>query len=283
MAGAGAAVVARPGVGLARETVFTGRDTFDQLVDRAGEHGWRELPIGDRIGAIGMALRHTPYVAATLELYDDREVCSVNLRGLDCVTFFESALAFARMLHRGRSSPDALLAEVTFTRYRGGQLTDYASRLHYMSDWLVDNERKGVVRAITRDLPGAAPYTPRVNYMSTHPAAYRQLQANPDLVVKIARVEALINGRDMVYLPKAKVAAAEPRLMTGDIVGITTAIDGLDCAHTGLCYRDDVGVLRFLHASTTQQAVVLDDALSTYLARVSTHTGLLVARPLEVT
>jgi hypothetical protein len=71
-------------------------------------------------------------------------------------------------------------------------------------------------------------------------------------------------------------------LRTGDIVGITTAIDGLDCAHAGLCYRDERGALRLLHASTTQKAVVLDEDLGTYLAGVSTHTGIMVARPLEV-
>ena len=74
--------------------------------------------------------------------------------------------------------------------------------------------------------------------MSTSPKAYRQLKANPDLVRKIARVEADNNAREMQYLPKAQLAAAQPRLRTGDIVGVTTTIDGLDCGHSGLCYRD---------------------------------------------
>ena len=77
-------------------------------------------------------------------------------------------------------------------------------------------------------------------------------------------------------------AAAQPLLKTGDIVGVTTSIDGLDCAHAGLCKRDASGVLRLLHGSTTQKAVILDAELATYLGRVSTHTGIMVARPLEV-
>src|SRR5215470_11272188 len=125
-------------------SAFEGREVFDRLVTQARERRWSELPIGARIGAIGMALRHTPYVASTLELYDDREVCSVDFRGLDCVTFFELALAFARVLKRGEPTPGALLTEVTFLRYRGGQLTDYASRLHYLTDWFFDNQAKRV-------------------------------------------------------------------------------------------------------------------------------------------
>jgi hypothetical protein len=285
LVGAGAAAICRPDPVPARDrerNVFAGQETLERLLTLGRERAWTELSIGERIGAIGMALRQTPYVVATLELYEDREVCSVNLRGLDCVTFLESALAFARMLRQGGRTPEALLAEVSFIRYRGGRLTDYVSRLHYLSDWFVDNEHKGVVRLTTRELPGATRFTKRVNFMSTHPDAYRQLTTNPDLVRKIARVEAEITAREMQYVPREKVAAAQPLLMTGDIVGVTTAIDGLDCAHAGFCYRDAGGTLRLLHASTTRKAVILDEELAAYLGRVSTHTGIMVARPLEV-
>jgi len=285
LVGAGALAILRPDPVPARNrepNVFAGQETFERLLMLGRARAWSELPIGERIGAIGMALRQTPYVAATLELYEDREVCSVNLRGLDCVTFIESSLAFARMLRRGGRTPEALLAEVMFTRYRGGRLTDYVSRLHYLSDWFFDNEHKGVVRLTTHELPGATRFTKRVNFMSTHPEAYRQLTGNPDLVSKIARVEAEINAREIQYVPREKVAAAQPLLMTGDIIGVTTTIDGLDCAHSGFCYRDERGMLRLLHASTIQKAVILDEELAGYLARVSTHTGIMVARPLEV-
>jgi Protein of unknown function (DUF1460) len=282
-AGAAALAAARPGHARAGEPgAVTGEKTLERLLAEAREGRWSERAIGERVGAVGMALRRTPYVDGTLELYDEREICSVDLTGLDCVTFFESALALARMLKRGGRTPEALVTEVTYTRYRDGRVTDYASRLHYMSDWFFDNQAKRVVRVITGDLPGAAPFTRRVGYMSAHPGAYRQLRANPEMVAKIARVEADINARTLQYLPKVKVAAARGLLKTGDIVGITTTIDGLDCSHSGLCYRDDGGVLRLLHASTTKKAVVLDEDLASYLARVSTHTGIMVARPLEV-
>jgi len=283
VAGAAAlAVVRQAGAHADTAGLVTGEKTFAELLAQAREGRWSERAIGARVGAVGMALRRTPYVDGTLELYDDREVCSVNLSGLDCVTFFESALALARMLKRDVHTPESLLTEVAYTRYRNGRVTDYASRLHYMSDWFFDNQAKRVVRVITGDLPGAAPFTKRVSFMSAHPEAYRQLRANQEMVGKITRVEADINARATQYLPKEKVAAAREFLKTGDIVGITTTIDGLDCSHSGLCYRDEGGVVRLLHASTTKKAVVLDEDLASYLAGVSTHTGIMVARPLEV-
>jgi hypothetical protein len=266
-----------------KRDAFSGRKVFERLLALAREQAWRKLPIGERIGAIGLALLHTPYVAATLEIGDSREVCSVDLRGLDCVTFFETAVCFARMLKAEGRTPRALLRQVRFTRYRAGRLIGYASRLHYTSDWFADNARKRVVRPVTRELPGAARLEKRVNFMSTHPAAYPSLAADPLLVRTIARIEDRINGRPMVYVPKERVIDAQSFLMTGDIVGITTSIDGLDCAHTGLCYRDEQGRVRLLHASTTAREVTLDDELTAYLARVPSHTGVIVARPLEPT
>ncbi|MGH7389247.1 MAG: N-acetylmuramoyl-L-alanine amidase-like domain-containing protein [Candidatus Rokuibacteriota bacterium] len=256
---------------------------FARLLALAREQAWRKLPIGERIGAVGIALLHTPYAAATLEVGDDREVCSVDLHGLDCVTFYEIAVCFARMLKGGGRTPRALLRQVRFTRYRAGRLIGYASRLHYTSDWFADNARKRVVRLVTRELPGAAGLKKRVNFMSTHPAAYPALAADRALVRAIARIEDRLNSQPMMYVPKDRVIDAQSFLMTGDIVGITTRVDGLDCAHTGLCYRDEQGRVRLLHASTTAREVTLDDELAAYLARVPTHTGIVVARPLEPT
>jgi hypothetical protein len=262
---------------------FAGREVFARLLALAREQAWRKLPIGDRIGAIGIALLHTPYAAATLEVGDDREICSVDLHGLDCVTFFETAVCFARMLKGGGRTPRALLGQVRFTRYRAGRLIGYASRLHYTSDWFADNARKHVVRLVTRELPGAARLKKRVHFMSTHPAAYPPLAADPALVRAMARIEDRLNNQPMVYVPKDRVIGAQSFLKMGDIVGITTSIDGLDCAHTGLCYREEQGRVRLLHASTTAREVTLDDELAAYLARVPTHTGIIVARPQEPT
>jgi hypothetical protein len=264
------------------EPIFTGREVFERLMRQAEAENWRRLPIGERMGAVGMALRGTPYVGSTLELYEDREVCSVNLLGLDCVTFFEIALGFSRMLVKGGSRPQDLLDQITMTRYRDGRIDDYASRLHYTADWFHDNHAKGVVRVITQALPGAERFTQKIDFMSTHPDAYRQLKANPTLVRKIGEIESRINKRTMHYVPKERVAAIESRLQTGDIIGITTTIKGIDCSHTGMCYRDENEALRFLHASLTEKKVILDVTLSEYLASVKKHTGIMVARPVEV-
>ena len=49
---------------------------------------------------------------------------------------------------------------ITRIRYRGGRLAGYPSRLHYFTDWLLDNERRGLIEIITADLGGSVDSEP---------------------------------------------------------------------------------------------------------------------------
>jgi hypothetical protein len=264
---------------------FTGEDVFTRIVDKAFAENWERLPIGELIGRIALELKGTPYVGFTLEGSKDAECCVVNLKGLDCVTFFEDSLCMARMLKRGKRSPRDLLAEVQRTRYRGGKMGDFTTRLHYTTDWFVDNEAKGVVKILTPDLPGAEPFTHKVGIMSQHPENYRQLAAHPELLPEIRRLEDKINARSLKYLPMNKLEAAEPLLQTGDIVGVATTAEGIDIAHTGLCIKDEQGVVHFMDASSApkRMRVTLEPDISTCLNWSPKLTGVMFARPLEVT
>jgi Protein of unknown function (DUF1460). len=264
--------------------VFKGDDKFQQIKEKAKTENWSALPIGELMGKIATELEGTPYVGGTLELSADQEVCSVNLDELDCVTFFESTLNLARMLKNGESTSGDLLKEVQHTRYRGGIVGDYSSRLHYTSDWLFDNEKKGVVRVLN-DLPGAVPFTQKVGFMSTHAGSYKQLAAHPKLVEKMKRQEKTINSRKFLkFIPADKVASVEPLLKTGDIVGLCTSVAGLDISHTGIVYRTADGVAHFMDASSKKanmKVTIEPGAISQAVKDRKNFTGVVFARPLE--
>jgi len=80
-------------------TVFKGQDQFNRLVAKAKAENWKSLSIGDRTAAVGKALVGTRYKHFTLEIDNRIESPSVNFSGMDCWTFFETALGFARMLN----------------------------------------------------------------------------------------------------------------------------------------------------------------------------------------
>ena len=264
---------------------FEGEDIFKRIVDKAAAEKWTKLPIGELMGKIARELEGTPYVGFTLETSLDKESCVVNLKGLDCVTFFEDTLCMARMLKRGKRKPEDLLAEIQFTRYRGGKMGDFTTRLHYTTDWMVDNEKKGVVKILAPTLPGAEPFIQKVGIMSEKPASYRQLKAHPELIPAIKRYEEEINAYQLKFIPLDKIEAVEPYLQTGDIIGVATREPGIDIAHTGLCIKDEQGMVHFMDASSMKKfhKVTFEVQLNKALHWSEKLTGAMFARPLEVT
>jgi hypothetical protein len=210
----------------------------------------------------------------------------VNFTGLDCWTFFETSLAFARMLDEPRENwtPQTLLKYIELDRYRDGKCNgSYLSRLHYLEEWLSDNDDRGLVKDLTRELGGVrAPHAARE--MTVGWKSYRYMRNNPDLRAGIAQMEQRIGRTPMYYIPKRKVPGIESKLQNGDIIGICDH-DGrlIGTAHVGLAYRTSDGVLHFMHASSPRNygKVLVDQRLSGYLNKFSSHAGILVARPLR--
>jgi hypothetical protein len=256
-------------------------------VQEAERNYWASLPIGARTAAVGAAMVGTRYKSYTLEIDNHIEAPSVNFNGMDCWTFFEIALGFARMLDDPSSdwTPQRLLHYIELDRYRGGECTGgYLSRLHYLEDWLADNDRRGLVDDLTRELGGVrSPHA--AHEMTFGWRHYRYLKASPSLLRPLGEMEARVSARPLYQIPKNRVAGIESKLKSGDIIGIVSRDrPGLySTSHVGLAYRASDGVLHFMHASSPHNygRVVIDARLSSYLARYRSDTGILVARPLR--
>ncbi len=244
------------------------------------------LPFGDLMGALGETFLGTAYEPHTLEV-EGPERLVVNLRALDCVTFVENVLALSRL---ARTAPVDLLGdsvrfrqafqrELTALRYRGGRIGGYESRLHYFSEWLHDNESKGIVDHVTDQMGGRVDPEP-IDFMSTHPEAYRQL-ADEGVLSVIAQIEARLGAVDRFFIPEGEIAERAHLIRTGDIIAATSTVPGLDVAHTGIAVWKD-GVLRLLHAPLVGSSVQLSEvSLAERIASIGGQDGIMVARPLD--
>ena len=268
-------------------TVFKGQDQFNRLVAKAKSGNWQALPISERTAVVGQALVGTRYKHFTLEIDNRIESPSVNFQGVDCWTFFEIALGFARMLNEPEANwtPERLLHYIELDRYRGGECTgEYLSRLHYLEDWLYDNDRRGLVEDVTRSLGGSG-VQHSAREMSVGWRHYRYLAANRSLLGPLGRMEANVSSRPLYQIPRNRVAGIESKLRSGDVIGIISRDrNGLySTAHVGLALRTNDGVLHFMHASSPGNSgrVIVDAELSKYLYRYRSDSGILVARPLR--
>ncbi|HNW51521.1 MAG TPA: DUF1460 domain-containing protein [Prolixibacteraceae bacterium] len=224
----------------------------------------------------GCSFINSPYVGKTLEK-EDKESLVVNLRELDCTTFVETCIAFTLTVKSGDTTFDNYKKNLQKIRYRDGKIENYDSRLHYFSDWINDNQKKGIVTDLTKEL-GGKKWQKQINFMSTHVASYMQLKKDSTLIPGICKIEEEISARDYYYIPKEEIKNIESKLEEGMIVGITTDVDGLDIAHTGILVKEN-GKIHLLHASSTAGKVTIGESTFVdYLLGNKRQTGIMVLK-----
>lgn len=229
---------------------------------------------------IGALFAGTPYGAHTLE--GETEALRVNLDSLDCTTFVETVAALAITAREGRSSWQDFLYNLERIRYRQGTLRDYASRLHYISDWALDNQSRGILREVTGEFPGVRHNIKTLNFMTRNREKYPAL-ADSANYARMRSVEAGFSNYRYPYLRGSQLNAKSLKqiIRNGDILAFTTATAGLDVSHLGIAVIDPDGTVRLLHASSHEGKVCVDPLpLADYLRRNRTE-GLRVFRLAE--
>jgi len=233
--------------------------------------------VGETVVSVGLQFLGTPYVASTLESKGEEKLV-VNFRGLDCTTFVENVLAIGRMTYEGRQDWESYLKTLEQIRYRGGKLKEYPSRLHYFTDWIRDNEKKGLVKDITPELGGDS-VMKEINFMGTHSELYPAL-GQGDHLEEIRSIEASLSSEALCILPSEAVSGQEGLFRDGDIIALATKIQGLDVTHTGIALKGSDGRIHLLHASTKGAVMISEEPLSEYLKNSKGTTGVIVVRPL---
>jgi len=269
---------------LAMGTVFKGEAKFRALVQQAEKENWRQLPLGARTIRAARAMVGTPYVNYTLEVDNRVESPVVNLGGMDCWTYYENALAFARMLRYkpGPYTPQDMLHMVEVERYRGGVCTgNYLSRMHHLEEVFWDNERRGLAKNITPRLPGSVRLRREIREMTVQWKSYRYLRNNPSLLPEMGRIEARVSNLPVWHIPKRGVRAIEGYLQDGDVCAITYNGSGGYTSHVGLIVKLQ-GRAYFTHATSDRdkgRMTIIDRPITDYLNHGSKHAGIVVLRP----
>jgi len=232
-----------------------------------------------------------PYVASTCEpktLPADPvkavEPLIIDLKHVDCTTFVEYLTA-ARLgrLAQPQANDSILQRFVQALRYRDGKRGNYATRLHYFSEWISQAQANGLLTELTASLPGAQSQQKVINFMSSNPKFYPQLQTSAELVSLIKVAEAKLSAQRTYYVPSASVAKTYPMLRHGDIVAFVTDRAGLDVQHVGFVWcPDGKSAPRLLHASSDKKQVIVSDrTLGEYAKAVKHCQGVRILRLIE--
>jgi hypothetical protein len=267
--------------------VFQGESKFHAIIAKAERGNWRNLPLGERTVLVARELVGIPYVNYSLEVDDYIESPVVNLQGMDCWTYYENALAIARMLRYkpGPYQPVDMLHMVEIERYWNGICTgNYLSRMHHLEAVFHDNQRRGYATNITPRIPGAVRIHREIREMTVQWKSYRYLRSNPSLIGPMGKIEERVSDLTVWHVPKSKVRAAENYLRNGDICAITSNDPGGYTSHVGLIMRI-ANRAWFAHATSDRdkgRMAIIDRPITDYLNSAGKHAGIIICRPNDV-
>lgn len=251
---------------------------FAPVIEYAVQKQLHQRSMGEIMQAIADYFVGSPYEAGLLD-ESDGENLVITLNGFDCVLFVETVLAIARGVAVENYSYQTFANNISQQRYWQGEMDGYCSRMHYFSEWIADNHKRGNVKNIAVDLGGL-----RVNkqlyYMSQHRWNYPQIANNDANYQCIVNMEDNISRLNIDYIPYSDIRSVYSQLQPGDIIAVATEVDGLDVTHTGLVYRLPDGNIGFIHASPAGRVTVAYD-LHRYIWNVESAIGILVARPVD--
>jgi hypothetical protein len=259
------------------QTVCTleSRERLDATLAQLSQSNLSDKSIQQLVLEIGQSFIGTPYVEKTLELPGDEKLV-INLIGLDCTTYLETVVTLARIAKEGDLTFETYEQELEHLRYQNGELKDYSSRLHYFSDWIYQNQEKGIIRDITKEI-GGSPYPNQPTFMSENPRFYAQL-SNPDFLKAIQADELEIAKRTYHFIPKAEIQSLEKNIQSGDLIAITTSMKNLDIVHVGFAIEKNDRI-HLMHAGTgNMQVEISEKPLSDYLAGNKSQSGIMVCR-----
>ncbi len=236
------------------------------------------LTMPELVVEVALQLIGTPYLWASLE--QEPEALQVYLDRTDCILFVELSTCMAltlkgkRIVQAGdgehfavRDVPSVVDAQPSYEllcenirnmRYRLGVVDGYASRIHYTSEWLLQNQTNGILREYTGEI--GKEFVQTFSYMSMHPHTYRQLEHDVCELGKIRMIEEHLNAQKPYYfIPQSELQkrSVMAQIKSGDIITFISPREGLDLAHVAIAYEQN-GEMHFIHASYGAKKVIIE-------------------------
>lgn len=214
----------------------------------------RVQPVAARVESISRQFLGRPYVTNPLiGSVDTPETFIAGIDGIrggfDCVTYVETVIA--RSYSHNAKDYGLFLRRI---RYQSGRV-DWKRRNHYMTNWIRNNARAGLVRQLDF---GTASITKQ-----------RQLDMVPGLPPQKQRFSCV---------PKRGLGKIANDIQSGDLIFFASTRPHLDVYHCGIVIRDGERLL-MRHASRSQGGVV-EQELSNFL-KANRMAGVILVRPIE--
>lgn len=253
-------------------------DICKSKFDLALSGSLHEKPINEIFLTIALSFIGTDYEGFVLEK-PEKEEMFIYLEGLDCVSLIENSLVLSRLIKKQDLNFESYLRELEYIRYRDGKREDYLSRLHYFSEWIENNEMKGILKNVSKELGGKNLLTKNISFMSNSSKLYPKLKSDED-IIRLKETEKYLNKRDVYYIGKEQLVSERiiEKIQDGDLIALVASDTTLDITHTTITVKQN-GRVHLLHAPKPKTKVqITEKPLFDYIKNNKSVKGIMVVR-----
>ena len=229
---------------------------FSRIMSQARQSGCMKSHWRRSCAPLGYSFWASQYAVGLLDESPEEKLV-VDLTQFDCVLYVEVVLAMAFGVAAAEYDFSSFRQRLKSIRYRAAISTAIVAAC-IISPSGSPTIRPRSCKDITR-ASGGVPLDKTLNFMSSHRDSYPRLAANDSLFRGIIEMERGLEGVALFHIPQDRIHLSYDALRDGDILALSTHINGLDVTHTGLAFAQPDGTFGMLHASTTGGVKVSPD------------------------
>ncbi len=260
------------------DSLYIINDSPEQIVKLLRFHTFYPFCYQDVVISLLYSLKDRPYGSGGGRCKPYQTL--VNVCSFDCVTLVENLLAMAFTL-KDMANTLYMTDEEIFQTYLNylNQMRYYSAepdsqwenRIFYFTEQMNQLIKRGWVVDISN--AGGIPFLKPIYYISRNKRKYIGIRDWK----RIRQIERRLSNSTRYYFPLEQLHCYEAIAQNGDIVALTTTVEGLEVSHCGIITVRD-GELYFSHASLTKRKVVVEEHFRSYLKKRDTITGIIVYR-----
>lgn len=184
------------------------------------------------------------------------EALVINVDEVNDRSLLDNVVALKRTLESPNPDWRDFAQNLENVKYRKGERSDFASRLHYLSDWIQDNTYKGNVKELTDGMVASRVTHKSLDRMSHEAELYPALKDSATLE-RLKMVEMGLRSVRVPYLAKEMIYDKRivPDLTDGDVIVFLTKDRDYDIEHLGYIVLEE-GKVHLIHASKEDGKVV---------------------------
>ncbi len=250
---------------------------YSSIIGYSKKHNLHQKNNNEILTSLAINFIGTKYTELSKLSETDDEQVFIKLTNMDCVTFVENTIAFAAQIKNNEVDFNKFCRIIEKIRYRDGVALQFDSRFHYYSEWLKYYEKKNMIQFVTNE-NNAKIFAKKIYAISSKRNKYEALN-NEDIYEKMIKIEKNISKNKFYFIPKKNLKSKERSIVkNGDIIAITSAVNGEDISHVGIAYFKN-NRLYLIHASSYNKKVMMTPKpLMEYMLTKPKQSGIIVAR-----